>query len=274
MDGKRFWRALALVVVVLSVGATVVMAGAGLRAIGQLAGGPAAIEHEPDEDGYSGPLPLREGAVPESEPGAVSASTRASQSEEPRPDEDGYAGPVETGNSSAPSSESRVDQGGVRPSFQAEESAEDSLSASPSAPGWSSFRYFFAPGSALLPRDDDTTWEYGSYGCVYSSAGTDMFTMHLNLPEGSRIDYLRIYYRDTSGMDSIAYITAYDAEGGYTDLTSADSAGTGGYGYRLSAFVGHVVDNQENTYALNWDPNENSSSMRLCGLRVAYRLPD
>jgi hypothetical protein len=142
------------------------------------------------------------------------------------------------------------------------------------AQNWSSFRYYFAPGSALHPRDDDTTWEYGGSGCVYSSAGGEMFTMHLNLPEGSRIDYLRIYYYDSSSSnDSRAWISAYDAEGGHTDLASADSAGTSGYGNRLSAYVGHIVSNRDNAYALNWDPKENSASMKLCGLRVAYRVP-
>jgi hypothetical protein len=35
-----------------------------------------------------------------------------------------------------------------------------------------------------------------------------------------------------------------------------------------------VVDNSDGGYVLNWLPNVTGTTMRLCGLRVAYRLPE
>jgi hypothetical protein len=102
----------------------------------------------------------------------------------------------------------------------------------------------------------------------------DMFNIHLGIPEGSRIDYLRIFYYDASDDNSIAWITTYDGAGTFNDLTSVTSSGNSGYGTQLSAYVGEVVDNASNSYVLNWRPVQVGTSMQLCGLRVAYRLPD
>ena len=68
-------------------------------------------------------------------------------------------------------------------------------------------------------------------------------------------------------------MTSYNSTGGFTDITTVSSAGTGGYGTQLSSYVGHVVDNSSRSYVLNWSPGQNGSTMRLCGLRVAYRVP-
>jgi hypothetical protein len=97
--------------------------------------------------------------------------------------------------------------------------------------------------------------------------------LHLDLPEGSRIDYLRIFYYDTSANDSRAWITTYDGTGGYDDIATVPSSGNGGYGTEVSAYVGEVVSNLNNAYVLNWHASQTGDTMRLCGLRVAYRLP-
>ena len=101
----------------------------------------------------------------------------------------------------------------------------------------------------------------------------DLFTLHLEVPHGARIDYLRLFFYDTSSANSQSWITTYNAQGAFSDLTSVDSVGTGGYGTNLSVYLGHVVDTETNAYVLNWRPNQLGSAMRLCGLRVAYRLP-
>lgn len=134
------------------------------------------------------------------------------------------------------------------------------------------FAYFHAAGSSLTPRDSSTGWIYQGTGCVSANGGNDIFSMHLDLPEGARIDYLRLYYRDTSANSSTAWITTYDAAGGFNDLTSVTSSGAAGYGTALSPFVNHVVNNAARAYVLNWQPNQTGASMQLCGLRVAYRV--
>ncbi len=135
------------------------------------------------------------------------------------------------------------------------------------------FHYEYVAGAALRPRDSSSGWDYSGTGCVSRASGSELFNIHLGLPQGSRIDYLRIYYYDTSASSSTAWVTSYNSTGGFTDITSASSAGTGGYGTQLSSYVGHVVDNSSRSYVLNWSPGQNGSTMRLCGLRVAYRVP-
>lgn len=128
-------------------------------------------------------------------------------------------------------------------------------------------------GAALRPRDSSSGWDYSGVGCVSRTNGSELLNIHLGLPQGSRIDYLRIYYYDTSGSDSTAWVTSYNSSGGFTDITNVTSSGTGGYGTRLSSYVGHVVNNSSSSYVLNWNAVQNGGAMRLCGLRVAYRVP-
>ncbi len=101
----------------------------------------------------------------------------------------------------------------------------------------------------------------------------DNFTLHLEVPHGARIDYLRLFYYDTSSANSQTWITSYNAQGSTADLTHVDSTGAAGYGTTLSAYVGHIVNTENNAYVLNWRANQQGKTMRLCGLRVAYRLP-
>lgn len=144
--------------------------------------------------------------------------------------------------------------------------------AAPEA-GWSPFFYFFAPGSVFRPRDSDVAWHYDGYGCISIPAGAiDYFTLHLDLPPGARIDYLRLFFYDNSASNSWAWISRYDAEGTVEDLVYAGSSGSGGYDSTLSAYYGGTVDNTNWGYMVQWVPGAAGSSLQLCGVRVAYRL--
>lgn len=99
----------------------------------------------------------------------------------------------------------------------------------------------------------------------------EIFTLQIHLPEGARIDYLRLYFYDSNpGADSNAWITTYDGAGNTDDIVLVSSSGSGGYGQSLSAYINHVVDNATYTYVLNWRPFELDARMRLMGMRVAY----
>ncbi|MFN2151224.1 MAG: hypothetical protein ACK2T5_06475 [Anaerolineales bacterium] len=140
---------------------------------------------------------------------------------------------------------------------------------------WSNFRYIYAAGSALRPRNSGQDWATsGSGGCIYAtSLGGEVMNLHLDIPTGSRIDYLRIFFYDTSDSNSQAWVTTYDGASGIDDIAYVTSSGTGGYGTYLSPYVGHIVDNASDAYVLNWRPVVTGSTMMLCGLRVAYRVP-
>ncbi|MFZ3070968.1 MAG: hypothetical protein WA110_07610 [Anaerolineaceae bacterium] len=112
----------------------------------------------------------------------------------------------------------------------------------------------------------------GTAQAVYTSS--EIFNVQIHLPEGARIDYLRLYYYDKStAYNQSAFLTVYEGNGDTTDLTNVSSTGSVGYGENLSDYVGHIVANELNTYVLNWRPILVNSSMRLMGMRVAYRLP-
>ena len=98
-----------------------------------------------------------------------------------------------------------------------------------------------------------------------------MLNIHLDIPDRTRIDYLRIYYYDTSSADSTAWLTTYNGASTTADLVAVKSGGASGYGFKVSTYIGHVVDTSTRAYVLNWRPDQTGSTMRLCGLRVAYR---
>lgn len=138
---------------------------------------------------------------------------------------------------------------------------------------WSDGMYFFVPGGVLRPRDSDVTWNYHAGGCISMPGGNEWFTLRLDLPQGSRIEYLRLYAFDDDVGYVRAHIMSYDGLGTASTLTTVDSTGTGGYGSDLSDYLGHVANNYTNGYSLLARPSTNSTNLRICGLRVMYRVP-
>ena len=237
----------------------------------------------PDENGYTGDLYQPESTASEpsgNEEGQAVAAIMPATHPGDWPDENGYAGPpylgvAEAGEPSASepadSSPPNWDQFFTEPQPDQDayyQGAQDVGSQ------WSGFYFRHVAGSALRPRASTTGWNSdGSGGCIYSS-GSEVFNIHLEVPQGSRVDYLRIYYYDASSSDSQAWITRYNDVGGFSDRTSVTSSGNGGYGTALSGYLGEVFDYANYSYVLNWRPNQVGNTMQLCGLRVAYRLPD
>lgn len=59
------------------------------------------------------------------------------------------------------------------------------------------YSYVHIPGSVLLPRASNVEWSSdNSGGCIFAESGnkSTIFNINLNIPDGSRIDYLRVYY--------------------------------------------------------------------------------
>lgn len=108
-----------------------------------------------------------------------------------------------------------------------------------------------------------------------SATSYEIFTLQIHVPEGARIEWLRLYYYDSNPTyDSTAWITSYDGTGNTDDVISVQSSGSAGYGQSLSAYFEHIVQNNGITYVLNWRPYVLDSSMRLMGMRVAYQMPN
>lgn len=138
---------------------------------------------------------------------------------------------------------------------------------------YSGFYYLHVAGSSLRPRSSSGWATDSSGGCIYATNSNNIFNVHIQLPEAARVDYLRIYYNDTSVSMADAWLTTYDGAGGKQDVAYVGSAGTEGYGFQVSSLANHIVDNYNQFYALNWQPNIIGPTMQLCGLRLAYRVP-
>lgn len=104
------------------------------------------------------------------------------------------------------------------------------------------------------------------------TTSSENFTLQIHLPEGARIDYLRFYYFDSeSAYSQWAWIVAYDGQNA-DDWIYVASDSASGYDYVVSDYWGEIVDNYNYTYTLQWRPNVIGDTMRLCGMRIAYRL--
>ncbi|MDX9953366.1 MAG: hypothetical protein RBT75_04690 [Anaerolineae bacterium] len=201
------------------------------------------------------------------------------------PDMDGYSGSVLQGITNFGAGSSSGDElPGALPDWgqfllePQPDQDEGAIRTADAGIEWSGTYYKYIAGSTFRPRASTTTWgSLGSGGCVYAVAGgSEVFNVPLSLPQGSRIDYLRLYYYDTDAGNSQAWVTIYDGAGGLVDLPNTSgvaSSGDAGYGEMLSIYMGHIVDNSNNAYVLNWRANVAGSTMGLCGMSVAYRLP-
>jgi hypothetical protein len=192
----------------------------------------------------------------------------------PQPDQGGYRGPLPLNSVSAfdPIDGPQSRSTGLQDSLQRQ---PDSITGQQAGLiGWSGFYYYFAAGSSLHSADYTMRQDYQAGACISAlDTGLQFLTLNLDLPQGARIDYLRIYFYDTDASNSVANIRKYDAAGNNTEIASVSSSGNAGFGTALSAYSGHVVDNTDGAYVLNWQPIVTGNTMQLCGLRVAYRLP-
>lgn len=150
----------------------------------------------------------------------------------------------------------------------------DARIAAPSVPA-ATFSYYRLLGTAFNPRTSTTTFDYGSYGCIYETGGSDnRFMAPLLIPNGSVIKFLRIYYNDTSaGTNLTAWITRYQPGVTSEDLTTVTSTGSSGYGSTLSPEITHTVDIDNWAYTIVVAPNANANTNAICGIRVAYYAP-
>ena len=71
-----------------------------------------------------------------------------------------------------------------------------------------------------------------------------------------------------------AWVTSYDSAGGLVDLLYLPFGHYYGFSTELSPLVGAVVDTVGNSYVINWRPNLVGDTLLVCGIRVAYKLPD
>lgn len=134
-----------------------------------------------------------------------------------------------------------------------------------------SFDYLNVAGSSFVPREGGTTSTYHSAGCISRASGSQWFVYPLQLPAGSRIKYVRVYYNDTSTTANLtAALTRYDGSGINLDEVLFSTAASSGFGSYLSPETNVVVDNLGYATQLLLTFGESSPTLQFCGMRVAY----
>lgn len=134
-----------------------------------------------------------------------------------------------------------------------------------------SFSYANVAGSSFRPRDAATVVAYQAAGCISRSSGSDYLVYPLQLPEASRIKYLRMYYRDTSSASLTLALTRYDGAGNFfDDVVFQNTNANSGYGSVQSGELNTVVNNTDYATQLLVNFGESSTTLQFCGARVAY----
>lgn len=141
------------------------------------------------------------------------------------------------------------------------------------------FHYFQVSGATLRGRSSSTGYAYDAVGCTHVTSGTGIgriLNTELILPDEAIIKYLRLYYRDTEPTKVVrGFITRYDPGIATLDLISVGStaAFVGGYGFVVSPEITETVNNTRYAYTLIGWPDDVGATLQICGLRVAYYLP-
>jgi hypothetical protein len=138
------------------------------------------------------------------------------------------------------------------------------------------YSYYMVSGATLRPRQSTTTVDYDSLGCTFVTTSEAILNTELHIPDGSVIKYLRLYYKDTSNTGRVrAFLTRYQPGQEADDMVLATSTASfaGGFGIAVSQELTAVVDNQLNAYTLIGWPTSASSSLQVCGIRIAYYAP-
>lgn len=152
------------------------------------------------------------------------------------------------------------------------------------------FHYYMVSGSTLRGRSSTTEYKYDAAGCAHVTAGIALENGYIlntgvTLPDQAEIKYLRVYFKDTNLTKGVrGYITRYQpgigpppVGAGTRDLASAYSDSPiefdDGYGFVVSNRITETVDNASYAYTLLAWPDDIGESMQICGLRIAYYLP-
>jgi hypothetical protein len=162
------------------------------------------------------------------------------------------------------------------PTVEREPGAANRSSAAPDAPTYNSSIRFV--GSTLRPRENDVSYTTNGTGsCVYVTAGdaNTVWNFPLALPEGSKVEYLRMYYYDgTAPYTTTGWFSKYDLYGGLVKEWAVNSSGSAGNNYSdVLISPTETIDYDLYSYVLNWRPVAVTSTLQLCGFRLFYTAP-
>jgi hypothetical protein len=158
---------------------------------------------------------------------------------------------------------------------QQPEATVEAIDSSEAASGIETF--LRTAGSIFTPRDSTTTFSYSGGGCMQrnSNLGDSWFTMNIQVPDGSEIEFLRVYFYDNDSTYNInSELWAFDGAGGASLIAEADSSGSPGFSSAGSGFFSHFVDNlNESLVVVASIQGGVGGNLQLCGVRIRYQAP-
>ncbi|MEZ5437996.1 MAG: hypothetical protein R3F12_06520 [Lysobacteraceae bacterium] len=141
-------------------------------------------------------------------------------------------------------------------------------------------KFLRAAGSNFSPRSSTTTYSYFGGGCLQRNSvdGDSWFTLDLQIPDGSVIDFSCVCTTTTTTPPTTSFLAGWrrrtGGAGGTTLIAEADSSGSPGYGSAGSSFFSHTVDNiNESLVVIASVQGGVGSDLALCGVRIRYQAP-
>ncbi|MCK9538932.1 hypothetical protein [Dokdonella sp.] len=135
--------------------------------------------------------------------------------------------------------------------------------------------YYFIPASAFNRIQSNTETTYVAGGCIRITGGFRFATTDMQIPTGSSIYGLRVYYKDTDASNMVrGWITTYDGNSVYDELVAVESEVSVGHGSKyLGVTPRPIVDNFAHAYSIDIGQTGSSASTAFCGARVFYSTP-
>jgi hypothetical protein len=130
-------------------------------------------------------------------------------------------------------------------------------------------------GSTLKPRQNDVDYTTsGSGGCVYMTGGDTgtVWNTPLTLPEGARVEYLRMYFYDNDAGTIQGWFTKYDLYGGLVTEWGVTSIDGGNNYTTVTISPNEMINYNTYSYVLNMRPNGASANLQFCGFRIYYTV--
>jgi hypothetical protein len=142
----------------------------------------------------------------------------------------------------------------------------------PNAPTWNSTLRFV--GSTLRPRRNDVNYTTNSNGgCVYVESGnaSTIWNLPLALPNGTKVEWLRMYYYDNDPAVTMnGWFTKYDLYGSIVQEWSMSSVDGGNMYTDVLITPTQTIDYGAFSYVINWRPVGTGANLQLCGFRIFY----
>lgn len=132
------------------------------------------------------------------------------------------------------------------------------------------YEFMSIAATTLSPYNSSYSYDYSGAGCRYNDGpGTAYSDIDIQVPNGSIIDYLRVYYIDNDAVNDVdALLYEFDGGGSFRQIADARGSGTPGAGSAGSGLFHHMVDNANHSLVVRIANHGTDSSLAACRVRL------